>query len=155
MCIDNKLLAKDRKEWLKDQPDIITAYKVVEIKHIWGYDGNRLSAFFTDRQTPFKRTNLIREVKKTTKDSKRRDATFYDSYHGQPCEYIAYYHLFPTKKDAQKLTRWNMRNNNSEGHIIKCLVPKKYITDIGEQWGIKVIVTRGFDIIGQDEYLKE
>lgn len=40
--------------------------------------------------------------------------------------------------------------------VEKCMktVPKKLITDVGEQDGAMTVVTRGFDVVGENKYLE-
>ncbi len=153
MCIQSKFLAKDRKQWLKKQPETITAYKLVEVKHEYDIPGKRLFPFFVSRCIPFKRTNSIREVKKTGRAGTltRRAGTHFYSNDGNFCYYIAYYHLFANREDLVSFISESQYEDQAT--IVECQVPKEFITDIGMQWNRETIVTRQFTIVGQDEYL--
>jgi len=142
MCLDYKLSPRLRETWLKDKPKTITAYKVVRIENgkLWPlYYGSK----------PFKRKNRIRTVK--SKNSARRQIIYYGELElGIPMtKYIAYYHLFVNIKEAQEYEGGECFADK----IIICKIPKELITEIGIQERKEVIVTRGFDIVGQDEYL--
>lgn len=159
MCIDYKFPEEDRKKWLEDKPETIIAYKIVEIKRILQYDKERLYPYYVDKATPFERKNHIKQIKTTVRKSIRKAKTYIAKNSNKKdkcsyeevdrCSYMAYYHLWANIEEAkQYLSEWA-----GYGTIIECKVPKKYITDIGEQCRKEVIVTRQFTIVGQDEYL--
>lgn len=144
MCLHTKCTAKEKREWLKTLPDIIPAYKVVRIKIIDGKD-RLLPTRFDCSPIFFKRKNILKKI--TSKISVKQVYTIFDKS-GKEVKYIAYYHLFMGKKDAE---RWSGENNNRK--VIKCEVPKDAITEVGFQDGL-AIVTRKFTIVGEDRYLE-
>jgi len=149
MCLSRKFTIKDKKKWLKNQPEIIIAYKIVEIIANSMKSGCRneygLYPYFF-KSEPFKKINLLKEIK--SKKSSKIEHTYYKSKAQRNVSYIAYYHLGMDKEKLREM----FKTTNSL-HLIKCKVPKKYITDIGEQWNMITIVTRKFTIVGQNEYL--
>lgn len=131
MCLTTKKTEQEKIEWLKKQPDIITAYKVVKKRT------GKLKPLYSATEKGFKRKNhLFPVVLKYFSEKWQTDM-----------KYIAYFHLFINEDDA---VLYNQRPLCAK--VIKCTVPKKYITDVGYQWG-RVIVTRQFSIVGEDEYL--
>lgn len=141
MCIESKLNDEQREVWLKTQPDIITAYKVV-VTDKYRYSKLCLYSIFSyGDERAFKRKNRLKVAKRDALTNKR-------SITENGSKYVAYYHVFAHAIDASMYCRsW------TGAIVVECTVPKKYITDIGYQEGV-VIITRGFDIIGQDEYLE-
>lgn len=141
MCLDSKYTEQEKEEWLKNQPDVITAYKVVIIE-----DGKISPVFHRHIDDEgFERNNLLKTVKS------KKATRYHEENHYGP-EYIAYFHLFASKQDAIEYYDF------PPSKVIECIVPKKYITDIGSQDGPEdtgrtVIVTRKFSIVGENEYL--
>jgi len=143
MCLSRKYTAKQKREWLKDKPEMITAYKAVEVTTIGGrkqfsppiYDGK-----------PYKRKNRLQKPREG--NTSKKEITWCDTPKRGWTSYIAYYHLHVNRGGA---TRWLCLTSSSR-KIIKCLIPKRLITDIGVEGQEKseVIVTKGFDIVGQD-----
>ena len=127
MCMNSKYTKEEKKEWLRDKAKIITAYKVVRVEK------GRLEPLFWENK-PFKRKNRLR-----WRHGKTALA------HGK--KYIAYYHLLTNKRDAERFY--------SVGHskIIECKIPKCLITSIGRQFDCETIVAKGFEIVGENEYL--
>lgn len=144
MCLDYKMTKKDKKEWLKKQPEILTVYKAVQIAMV--DDRPALIPIIFDKGAkPFQRINTLREVKSLL--SEKREVTRYAS--GRPAEYVAYFHLYINKEDALGWTDgWS-----NQRETIECQVPKESITEVGEDGG-SAIITRKFTIVGQDKYLK-
>jgi hypothetical protein len=136
MCI-NRIANKEK--WLKDKPKVITAYKVAIACYSKELDVRLYPVFNNDKY--FKRNNLLRKVKS------ERSEKYQHVDGSKNSTYIAYYHLFAKRKDAERHRNW------MGGSVIECTVPKKYITEIGYQYGHTVIVTRKFSIVGEDEFL--
>lgn len=145
MCLDTKLTDEEKKEWLDKRPDTITCYKLVNL----GYDDSvkkQLCPKYYVNTKPFKRRNLLRKVtsKKSYKHVQTNAVWDRDSVlrsGGKP--YTAYYHLYAFKPKRFK------------GKLIECKVPKKFITEVGRQWNRTTVVTRCFEIVGEDRYLKD
>jgi len=151
MCIRHRWRVKEKKEWLKDQPEIITAYKIEKVKYDYKDCETGKGRLFPPCMfgnisgKQYKRKNRVRKAEH------RKCWTYYD----ETCKattYYAYFHLFAEEKAAKK---WIGKPMSSLYKLIKCEVPKHLITDIGlqEQQQYLTIVTKGFDIIGEDEYL--
>jgi len=142
MCMTTKMSIKDKKQWLSKKPEMITAYKEVKIKEL-----NKKQRLFSPYQggVAFKRNNVIEEELQKP-NNKVYWIEYENSY--KPARYVAYFHLFANKKSAKTLC-------DTGNIIIKCKIPKKAITDIGTQWDRKIIVTKEFSIVEQNEYLKE
>ncbi len=144
MCIDYKWSRKDRKEWLEKQPDMITAWKEVMFSFA---KGPRCITPRYQTGTNFKRENYLKE--EPSSSYQKNAPTRYEKSRRRT-EYKAYFHLFKYKKDADR---------EAKGYylakVIKCKIPKEYVTDIGEQWDSMTIITRKFIIVGQDEYLRD
>lgn len=149
MCLSYKKKEEDKKEWLAKQPEEITAYKVVCV-HSANPEGKaRLYPVYVQnpKGKPFKRSNLVREVKHKYSPKERRTYYKNPNNYEPPVPYMAYFHLYANKLDADIFTSYQ-----GNYKVIECKVLKKFITDVGEQDGV-VIVTRKFTIVGQDEYL--
>lgn len=134
MCLDDKYRKRKKDRWLKKQPKYIIAYKRVKVV------GNKLYAPIYIGE-PLKRKNLVRSVKGKKQFT---DYSFSDGY--SETSYIAFFHLYLDKKD--------LSHGNKE-MIIECKVPKNSITEVGNQDYRRVIVTRYYEIVGQDQYLKD
>lgn len=141
MCLTWKYTDEEKKEWLKNKPEMITAYKRVRIRALKNQKKMfPLFMFPLVEYKHFERNNLLKTIK--SKKSKK----YKDVYCQSRC-YMAYFHLFEKKSDAKSFL-----NRPYGTKLVKCVVPKKYITDVGLQGGT-VIVTRKFSIVGEDEYL--
>jgi len=116
------------KEWFKDKPDNITAYKVVEIK-----DGKVFPSFFNEKS--FKKTNKL----KKRSISQRTQADICHSF------YQPYYHFFLDRRDA-KGWAWGCET------VLECTVPKDQITVVGRQADSLAIVAKEFTFVEGDEY---
>ncbi len=150
MCLEYVWENEKKEEWLKEQPDMITAYKVVETEEVDGKE-RLISPYIRDKRKKgdwvrppcvYKRKNRVR----VTKTSKIVKSHYHDTY--KKTSYIAYYHLLTRREDAENWTSCNRK-------VVECLVPKKFITDIGCQRNFLVIITRAFDIVGEDEYFEK
>ncbi len=135
MCLDYKNTKKELKEWLEEQPDIITAYKLVTLVN------ERIYPWVQSSKGYFKRENLLR------KELPWFSPKYVECDFGED-KYMAYYHLLLNKPEVHK-------QFGEDCEMVECRIPKKYVTDIGSQWCCKTVITIGFTIVGQDEYLKE
>ena len=121
MCIDYKL---SKREWLKDKPNVIIAYKVVCKNCCDDY-----SSIF-GRLEHFSKTSM-------NKIKGKRDPVHIDRFEEK---YRPYYHLFVSKEGARA---WR----GSDEVILKCEVPKAEIRTVGMQKDKKVIVSKAFRIV--------
>ncbi len=149
MCLSTVWSREKRIEWLKTQPDEITAYKFVKVERKsikrWEDGEEKIVPPFQNlgHNVFFEKENRI---KKTTDVSKTEYAV---SPEGETT-YVAYFHLFLEKKSTE---RW--RKASFKGLTLECKIPKKFITDIGDEYGDIVIITRGFDFVEGDEYFEK
>ena len=141
MCIEYRWSDKDIKNWLEQQPETITAYKLVRIKK------NKMYSPF--QRNRIKENNRISKLSNRMKDRKNRVDVLDNEKHSYTKNYQAYYHCFMDEKEANRLYR------ASGEHIIRCEIPKIDITDIGEQWGRVVIVSKSFSVPDYKNILKE
>lgn len=139
MCLD--ILWSDEKtnKWLRDKPDVIFAYKVVSV-----VNGNVYPPMFATGHGLFCRTNkigknycpsLIETVVDQIGLAKRKT-------------YRAYYHVFA---DSAGAIGWR----GSREQILKCVIEKNQVTDIGIQNGHVVIITKKFTFIDGKTYFGE
>ncbi len=144
MCIENKWSIRDRKEWLEKQPDMITAWKEVMVSMVANpcYISPRYQ-----KGTHFKRENYLEE--EPSSSYQKNASTRYEKSRRRT-EYKAYFHLFKYKKDADRSAK-----DYLFAKVVKCKIPKEYVTDIGTQWDSITIITRKFIIVGQDQYFEE
>ncbi len=142
MCLDNLWTKARIKEWLKNKPEIITAYKVVKI-----IEGEAYPAIYHDNG-PFEKTNKEDKCSPSVAAAHvvRKDGT---ELSHRWRHYPTLYHMFLTKRGA---TRWNDR---SDEEILKCKIPKKQIVDIGIQHDCIAIITKEFTFVEGDKYFKE
>ena len=134
MCLDLRQTKKETDKWLKTQPDIITAYKIVEKRKISDGEYKWLPIHCPGKTKEYKKKNRIRGDRPFVKPS----ATYRRPYK-------AYFHLW------LKMPTSDMRNY--EGLvIIECHVPKHLITAFGVDCEIPAIVSKGFDIIDITDY---
>ncbi len=137
MCLDSKRTYEKQKEWLKNKPKTITAYKVVKITK------GRVSPPIFDAYGPYKKTNII--------DTYPRIKTFYSKgYSVTMRKYQAAFHLFLTKRGAEA---W--RNKSLNQIILKCSIPKKSVVAIGKQCRLATIVAKEFTFVEGDKYFKK
>lgn len=148
MCLDKIWSRKEKKEWIGNQSDTITAYKVVLKNRAFvrgtSEEGESYSEFgkeyvkpmFYDGASAFKKTNKI------TKKPKRT------SVEGRT--YTPYYHICLTKEAAK---HW--KNGFKSRKILKCEVPRKAITAMGTQTGYVTIVTKEFTFIEGNKYFEK
>lgn len=148
MCLDKIWSRKEKKEWIGNQSDTITAYKVVlenravikstteESESCWEFGKEFVQAMFYGRASAFKKIN------KVTKKPKRT------SVEGRT--YTPYYHVCLTKKAAK---HW--KNGFKSRKILKCEVPRKAITAMGTQAGHVTIITKEFTFIEGDKYFEK
>jgi len=150
MCIDYKFTKEEKEKWLKDKPETITAYKVVVKKEITNKGRiNGLSALYFNYY--FQRKNRIKTV--VSEHSRRITNTCYNKT-DKLTTYVAYYHLYLLKEEAKSYRdRWYFANRKGM-RVITCKIPKELITDVGYQDERLVVVTRGFDIVGQNNNLE-
>lgn len=131
MCLEYKYTKKELKEWLKEQPEMITAYKLVT------FSNGRIYPWVQGK-TPFERDNLLKKEWKWS-SKKYVEVDCHDKY-------MAYYHLLLNKESL-------LRYFGVFSDVVECQIPKKYVTDMGVQWNLETVITRGFTIVGHDEYL--
>lgn len=134
MCLNGILTQKNKKTWMEEKPETITAYKVVRI-----IDGKVYPMYFKTN-IPFEKTNKL--LKKESKDRIETGGVSFSS-----STYRPYYHLFTNKKEAE---RWS-----SNGVALRCKVPKNQITVVGTQLRKEVIIAKEFIFVQGDEYFKE
>jgi len=148
MCLNRRYTKRRKEEWLKNQPEMITAYKAVDVKN---KDGQVKFYPIVYGYKPYKRKNRLRKHKKN--DWYKRTPVCYDTTCQSRSSYIAYFHLYVDKESAQ---RW-LRHSIVSRSIIKCLIPKRFVTEIGIEGAndVVVIVTKGFDIVEQDRHFQE
>lgn len=135
MCLENKFSEKEKKEWLKNKPDTITCYKSVSVHRPLQNLARLYPPHFC--HDPIKRINKLEKPLKG-EPSKKQYTTFKTSR--RETSYAAYFHLYAY--DPKKTT----------GKVIKCKVSKKDVTTIGYQWDKMVIVTRQYEVVGEDKY---
>jgi len=147
MCLRVKYTKKQKEEWLKDKPEMITAYKVIMTVRTEEGKIKFYPLIFCDE--PYKRINRLH----TNKDKDKNISVRYKNPRRDETSYIAYYHLYADKEAAQ---RWTCCLPTYR-KIIKCLIPKNLITEIGEEgyYHSKVIIAKGFEIVGEDEVFQE
>ncbi len=149
MCLSILWSEGQKNDWLKEQPDMITAYKFVTVRREsikrWEDGKERIAPPFKmlDQNAFFKKEN---RVKKATGMSKMGYAV---SLEGETT-YVAYFHLFLEKKATERWKRISFKTKTLE-----CKIPKEFITDIGEDQGAIVIITRGFNFVEGDEYFEK
>ncbi len=145
MCLSTKWSKKEKEAWLKEQPERVTAYKVVSVGQYRFRP--RLKPPYVDEKTRYKRRNLLISTK--TGDEGKTSFTKFrsekDPGHGRSTTYVAYYHLFLSHFDA---CEWGREVGNI---VMTCEIPKKYITEMGTQQGKTVIVTRCFEFTDADD----
>lgn len=147
MCIDRKKTVKNRRKWIEGKKDSIIAYKVV-IKH----EVSAVDTFNQDGPTgQYGPTSVFTYSRFSTEKMNRINGSrqpiefdFWVRASGcvETTSYRPYFHLFMTKKGA---TEWKGFFCNSV--ILKCEVPKKYVTEVAKQRSYGVIVTKAFKII--------
>ncbi len=155
--LNKKLTAKKKEEWLEEQPDMIVAYKAVKIRldpKKLKKDKHKKSLYplYKCRMSPMKRRNHIRPDRNPRTRRKAWTRCDEPMAKGKWHTYMAYFHLF--SKEELKGIR-NMYRGKENVKIIKCMIPKKFVTDVGYQWGKEIIVTRRFDVVAQDIYIDE
>lgn len=157
MCLDTIYPIKKRDKWLASQPDVILAYKVVQVTSFFPGDPVKLHPpMFHTGDNYYKRKNLL-PLNSAGKESKSIRERFWKKIIWD--KYISYFYLFQSIIDAEDFRNWGLRTcGHSCTKVIKCTIDKSLITSIGKQScndkGL-TIITRGFDIIGEDEYLEE
>jgi len=150
VCIDYKYTRKKRKEWLKDKPDTIIAYKVVKTFKEEQVVGSQISMpgklypLFYPKEF-FKRKNRIKTISLQLFD-RIMDSRWHDN--NKHCHYVAYYHFYVNEVNARRALL-------NDRKLIICKIPKRLITNIGLQNSREVIIAKGFEIVGQDKYLEE
>lgn len=121
MCLGRACGQKAFQEWLKNKPEIITAYKAVDLRKVKG--GHAVMAPVQDT-VRYKKRN-VRQVNGPLKNK------------FSPYPYYANYHLFCRRYDAERwLSLWGT-------NVIRCSVPKSQVTAVGNQMGL-CIVTKEF-----------
>ena len=142
MCLEYVWSNEEKEKWLKEQPKIITAYKVVVIK------GSKMRpAFFGGYQPHYDRKNQI------TDGDKKSVPSLYTQEH-----YVPHYHLYTTLSRIEIVSSyvgWVREGEVDDVKVVKCKVPKRSITDVGKQDGMVVIVAKEFEIVGEDKYFED
>lgn len=133
MCLDNVWSEEKTKKWLSKRPDTITAYKVV--RRNWS-ETEITPPFFTS-YWKYEKENKIENINESILSNNCK-------------KYVPYFHLCLTKRAAKK---W--QNGGWRRTTLKCKIPKKAITAIGEQWGCITIITKEFTFVEGDEYFKK
>ncbi len=141
MCLKSKWTEEKTNEWLKNKPETITAYKLVQV--IRTNDGsNRIWPPIWDDK-PYKKTNRI---------PGNLSLIPYISSQTSGEKYWAGYHLFFTKRGAEKFA---IKRDVSWEIVLKCSIPKKDVLAVGKQYGCMVIVTKEFTFVEGDEHFGE
>lgn len=133
----SKISDEEKKKWLKGKPETIVAYKAVVKYH---EDGKYYPPFYSINNAngayaPMREINTISEEPpmQETLDSIGSEKT---------SSYAPYFHFFTDKKAAR--VSFAMPNA-----VVRCEIPKKDITAIGEQNGAEVIVAKSFKMTKQ------
>lgn len=141
MCLDVIYSKKEKNEWLRKQPSIITGYKIVSpndtgIESVCMPEGSN--------KYLFKKINIIEE-----------EVVF--KYFSGIEQYRPYFHLFLNKVDAENWNIIKLREKYGGKSLIllKCEIPKRAITAIGEDNPGIAIITKEFTFIEGDKYFKE
>lgn len=155
MCLYSKETVKEKNKWLRKQPDMVTAYKVVRIK--WIGEGLEMTPLYCHSASgstivPFKRTNTVRKMRAKSNSAEKYVHTYFTKSE-LTTHYIAYYHFFIEEEDAKNY-RKNIIGQDGTA-VIECLIPKESVTEIGMQGDRESIVARRFTIVGQDKYLEK
>ncbi len=147
MCLETLWTKAEIKEWLKTQPDDITAYKVVKL----GESDGKERAF----PVVYWEYGAFKKVNKITRSIVRRvpHVIVLGKYRQSRRSYETYYHLFLMKDDAQK---WKETGPSAMFcKVLKCKIPKKAITDIGKQINGISIITKEFTFVQGNKYFGE
>ena len=130
MCLDAIHTKAELREWLKQQPSPIVAYKCISVD-----DHNQLFSSYSPLPTRFKKT-----VRNTVdmKELKRDQTTYVNDQHRQWATYRLGYHLCMTWAAARW---WAIHHNH---RVKRCLVRKKDVMYVGEQCESVVIVASSF-----------
>lgn len=129
MCLCTLWSKEKQKEWLEKQPDNIVGYKVVEIEK-----DNIYPCCYVNRHNHGKFSPTKNKIAETTEEMKNVKTMNGLNY------YTAYYHVFKTRKAA---LAWKTAHDT----ILKCIVPKKSITNIGTQNDFIVVITKAFEFL--------
>ena len=97
--------------------------------------------FFYAVKKPLKRKNRMSLL---TRTFRKISEVYIDD---DKSKYVPYYHLYADKKSAPASLAGLCRK------VVRCEIPKKLITEIGTENEHIVIVTKGYNIVGQDAYL--
>lgn len=120
MCLHTKMTTKQCKEWLKEQPDDIIAYKVA-----WELVGEVYPPVYRNG-IRYEKTNKLEKMP-TAKSS-------YGCTEDRPGRsYKAGYHLALTKNGAKEFKHWLYGNKEKHSVILKCKIPKKAVVAVGTQ----------------------
>lgn len=148
MCLDSKKTKAERDKWLAKKSDTVIAYKAVAIHLQHGMPKRLYPPLCSTEFTKYKKDGCYSKVNNLQgQEIKKKVKTFKTKQ-----EYIPYFHFCVTKVGA---TQWLPSLWNSAMKIVKCEIPKKFITEVGKQAGLITIVAKGFTIVDNDEYFKE
>lgn len=137
MCLDILWTKKETAKWLKNKPDFITAFKVVEIGYLVGCSVEKAYPLFHDKMGGFCKINRIEQESSPTRVNSRMS-------------YTPHFHACITKTAAEYwATGWRARR------IFKCKIPKSKITAIGEQGGYITIITKEFTFVEGERFFTE
>ncbi len=138
MSIEYKWSDKQKNAYLEDKPDIITAYKVVEMEEIKGTDKYGMFPLYVEIDgTQYEEYNELN----TIEDDSDKVLNTKDKETKEQITYKAYYHLFAEKRDAED---WASLYKIRTVSTIECVVKKEDIKDMGELMWSDVIVAKAF-----------
>lgn len=150
MCLALKKSKREADKWLEDKPKDLILYKVV-IKI--GSHGDYYPPFYNldslnSIKPPYRAINKIKKKKPRQEIDAR---TRKDGTRSRKTSYVPHFHFFVNESDAKN---WQPRRNTV---VIKCHVPKKFVTAIGEQYYndshecyyYETVVAREFTTIGE------
>jgi len=139
MCLTTRDTKREIDKWLKTQPDMITAYKIVT-KVIFPSGKYKLIPYHYSNWTKkYKKKNRIR--------GERIDLKPYDTPRRL---YKAYFHLWLEIPNVFKRNGvFQKRLIDQNEVLIECLVPKHLITAKGIHEFGPAIISKGFDIVAE------
>jgi len=130
MCLDVRNTKRETDKWLKTQPDIITAYKLVWKRTLPNREYSLIPLFYPNLTEKYKKKNRLRKIKPNIRPFLTPHRL-----------YRPYFHLWLKKPKINSL--------NQNEVLIECLVPKHLITAKGIDSEIPTIVSKGFDVVSE------
>ena len=135
MCLSVAWGPKQIEKWLANKPDIILAYKLVEVNSDWV--PARLVPMCFGGDMTFHLNNTL----------SFEPSSIYAEIEGR---YRPNFHFFETEKDAKD---WGFYiESPAPTRVIKCKIHKRDVTCVGTQGGRYVIVAKAFTIIPSNDY---